>query len=181
MSAFLQPTAAETRSNKSYEALLWAMSRPGSVETIAHPGLVPIVEALCDQEVGLFSTYEALSIELRRLDLRFVDIDQADYVVIVGDLDSDKTPLLRRVKFGTRLYPETSATIIAEARLGTGPEFALSGPGIDGRQIVRIGGIDAEFWNIREAACAYPLGWDAFLVDGTGVIGLPRSTKIEIL
>ncbi|MFS8046120.1 phosphonate C-P lyase system protein PhnH [Rhizobium sp. BR 314] len=27
----------------------------------------------------------------------------------------------------------------------------------------------------------YPLGWDLYLVDGKRLLGIPRSTKIEVL
>lgn len=181
MSAILRPTAAEARSNKTYEALLWALSRPGDSQTLALSGPDSVVEALCDQEVGVFSTDGMLASRLKRLGLRFVGLEQADYVVISGPLDADRAALLRGVKAGDRLYPENSATIIVEADLDGEAEFALSGPGINGRRVVKIGGIDPAFWALRAAACSYPLGWDAFLVDGTRVMGLPRSTNVEAL
>jgi alpha-D-ribose 1-methylphosphonate 5-triphosphate synthase subunit PhnH len=34
---------------------------------------------------------------------------------------------------------------------------------------------------MREQLCAYPEGFDLLLVDGRSVIGIPRSTQIEVL
>lgn len=181
MAAILQPTAAEARANRNYEALLWALSRPGEIRTLASSGVDAIIEALCDQEVSLFSNDETLPIRLNALGLRFAELERADYVAIAGQLDAESAALLRSAKCGSRLYPETAATVILEADLGHGPEFALSGPGINGRRTVRISGITPDFWSVRQAACAFPLGWDTFLVDGASVMGLPRSTAIEVL
>ncbi|WP_145720206.1 phosphonate C-P lyase system protein PhnH [Mesorhizobium tianshanense] len=34
---------------------------------------------------------------------------------------------------------------------------------------------------MRARAIRYRLGWDLYLVDGDRVVGIPRSTKIEVL
>ncbi|WP_368518087.1 phosphonate C-P lyase system protein PhnH [Rhizobium sp.] len=34
---------------------------------------------------------------------------------------------------------------------------------------------------MRAKAIRYPLGWDLYLVDGRRLLGIPRSTTIEVL
>ncbi|WP_423785439.1 phosphonate C-P lyase system protein PhnH [Haematobacter massiliensis] len=41
--------------------------------------------------------------------------------------------------------------------------------------------LSPELWGIRAERVTYPLGFDLFIVDGDRVIGLPRSTHIEVL
>ena len=56
----------------------------------------------------------------------------------------------------------------------------FTGPGIDGARDMMIA-LPPEFWAMRERLCAYPEGFDLLLVDGRAVIGIPRSTQIEVL
>jgi alpha-D-ribose 1-methylphosphonate 5-triphosphate synthase subunit PhnH len=56
----------------------------------------------------------------------------------------------------------------------------LSGPGVDGTLDVTLG-ISPGFWAMRAMLCAYPEGFDMLLVDGRSVIGIPRSTLVEVL
>ena len=56
----------------------------------------------------------------------------------------------------------------------------LSGPGIAGTAQLAVGGVDPAFWPLR-ARAAYPLGWDLFLVGEGEVVGIPRSTLVEVI
>jgi len=35
-------------------------------------------------------------------------------------------------------------------------------------------------WTLREQICRFPLGWDTLLVAADRVLGLPRTTQIEV-
>jgi alpha-D-ribose 1-methylphosphonate 5-triphosphate synthase subunit PhnH len=41
--------------------------------------------------------------------------------------------------------------------------------------------VSPAFWAMRAMLCAYPEGFDMLLVDGRSVIGIPRSTQVEVL
>jgi alpha-D-ribose 1-methylphosphonate 5-triphosphate synthase subunit PhnH len=71
--------------------------------------------------------------------------------------------------------------MVAEARFGTGQRLRLTGPGIETFAEVALDGIAPAFWAMRAALCRYPAGFDLFLICGAQVIGLPRSTTIEVL
>lgn len=181
MALALQPTARETLTNRTFDALLWALSRPGEIRQLPEAGLEAVAESLCDREVSLYASDAALAARLRRTGVRSAPLDAADYVLVPGGIDAEMSARLAAANIGTMIYPESSATLIVAAELGRGTELRLAGPGIAGSATAAIGGIDAAFWATRNRACRYPLGWDVFIVDGGRVLGLPRSTRIEVL
>jgi alpha-D-ribose 1-methylphosphonate 5-triphosphate synthase subunit PhnH len=62
----------------------------------------------------------------------------------------------------------------------SGTWLELEGPGIQSKTSLWVDGIPHEFWTLRAEKCSYPLGWDIFLVSGNRVIGLPRTTRLEV-
>jgi len=88
--------------------------------------------------------------------------------------------VLREAPIGTYLYPDRSATLVIGCRFELGQLLRLSGPGIQGQSEIDIAGLPEEFWLLRASACAFPLGWDVILVADAEVIGLPRSTRVEV-
>lgn len=82
---------------------------------------------------------------------------------------------------GSDLYPDQGATVIAPASFGEGRTLRLTGPGIETFAILAVGGLAEGLWPLRAARCRYPAGFDLFLTCGAQVIGLPRSTRIEVL
>jgi alpha-D-ribose 1-methylphosphonate 5-triphosphate synthase subunit PhnH len=70
---------------------------------------------------------------------------------------------------------------VGSAFFGEGLKLRLTGPGIETALDIAIGGVDAALWPLRAARCRYPAGFDLFLIDGSRVMGLPRSTQIEVL
>jgi len=177
----LQPTPHETLTNRTFDALLWALSRPGEIRRLPTVGIETIAEALCDRETGLYCSDDAMALRLRRTGVRYAALGEADYVLINGPTDAETAALLSRVGAGSMLYPETGATILMLGKIGEGTELRLSGPGIAGSTTVAIGDIAPAFWTVRQTACRYPLGWDVFIVDDDRLLGLPRSTRIEVL
>ncbi|MFP1644585.1 phosphonate C-P lyase system protein PhnH [Pontitalea aquivivens] len=174
------PDAAETRANATFEALMWALSRPGTVQHLPQSGAWAIAEALVDRECRAFTDDPALAPQLVALGAALVVPAQADHAFVsLGTPAGVRT--LAQLPAGSALYPDEGATVVAEVRLGTGQRLRLTGPGIESTAEIAVDGIDPGFWAARAARCRYPEGIDLFLICGTAVIGLPRSTRIEVL
>lgn len=177
MDAHPTPSDFEARTNATFDALMWALSRPGRPRDLPEPGLAPIAEALIDQECHVHSDDPEIAAFAERLGAHRVAPEAADHLFL-RQVPDDCPQALRQ---GSDLYPEEGATLVAEARIGTGLALRLTGPGIDGAENVRVGGIDAEFWGRRARVMRYPMGVELFIVDGTRVLGFPRSTHVEVL
>jgi alpha-D-ribose 1-methylphosphonate 5-triphosphate synthase subunit PhnH len=67
-----------------------------------------------------------------------------------------------------------------QASFGQGQRLRLTGPGIETHTDIALSGIPG-IWALRAARCRYPAGFDLFLICGATVMGLPRSTQIEVL
>ncbi|MEL7150784.1 MAG: phosphonate C-P lyase system protein PhnH [Pseudomonadota bacterium] len=172
------PSDFETRTNTTFDALMWALSRPGLVRQLPVAGTAGIVEALIDRECRVYAQSDTLRVQVMRAGAELVALEEADHVFV--DALSDLT-LLNQVSLGSDLYPETGATLIAPARFGDGPLLRLTGPGVDGETPVRIEGVPPSFWEKRRDVMRYPMGFELFLIDGDQVLGLPRSTVVEVL
>jgi alpha-D-ribose 1-methylphosphonate 5-triphosphate synthase subunit PhnH len=171
------PDAFEARTNATFEALMWALSRPGTVQDLPTPGMSGIAEALIDRECRVFCDDPTLSLEVASFGAALVPLPLADHAF----LSVLETERLAQVAVGSDLYPDAGATVLAPARFGTGQGLRLTGPGIETSVVIRVDGIDAAIWSLRAARCRYPAGFDLFLLDGSQIIGLPRSTHIEVL
>lgn len=176
MTAIPVPNAAEARDNASYEALMWALARPGEVQRLPEPGLRPVALALVDIETSVFADDPALAPSIVRTGARLAGAEVADYLFVADD----PVAAVTAAQTGTGLNPETGATVAILTTLSGGPRLRLTGPGIDGAAVITPA-LPAEFWAIRDRRVAYPLGFDLFIVEGDRVIGLPRSVTVEVL
>ena len=178
LSAVPVPDAFETRTNATFEALMWALSRPGTVQNLPAPGMTGIAETLLDRECRVFCDDPGLADRIGTFGAARVDLPLADHCF----LSLGKAPeRLAQVAVGSALYPDAGATVVAEAQFGTGQRLRLTGPGIEAFANIALDGISPGFWAMRAALCCYPAGFDLFLICGAQVIGLPRSTTIEVL
>ncbi len=177
MSAIVKPTEAETLANATFEALLWALSRPGMPRRLPQAGESQIISALLDRECRAYSVEPRLLPEIMRTGAEIAEIEDADHVFLSEMPSVDD---LSRVPIGSDLYPDDGATVVLRARLGQGQPVAFSGPGVDGVLTLQIDGLPAGFWPARSALLRYPMGFDLFILDGAQVIGVPRSTKVEV-
>ncbi|MFC0219408.1 phosphonate C-P lyase system protein PhnH [Pseudochelatococcus lubricantis] len=186
MSLELLPTAAESRTNAAFEELMWALARPGLIRRLPLAGFAALAESLIDRECSFHVRHDAaLAERLAETGARAVSLADADYVFAPADSPEDVTALAG-LRAGTLSYPDEAATLFAPAHFGQepagrGPRLRLSGPGIREAITLQAGGVDPSFWPMRESAIRYPLGFDLYLVDGDGLIGIPRSTKVEVL
>ena len=172
------PDPTEARSNASFEALMWAMSRPGENRTLPEPGLGSIIEALIDLECTVFADSAELGAQLAATGARIAqNPDMADHVFLDA---MDRTGAdLGAISCGSALYPDQGATVVARVAHG-GQRLRLSGPGVEGTSEVALD-LDPQFWAQRERLCTYPAGFDLVLVDGDAVMAIPRSTRVEVL
>jgi alpha-D-ribose 1-methylphosphonate 5-triphosphate synthase subunit PhnH len=178
--ALLLPTAEDSRSNATFDALMWALARPGLVQPLPFPGLFALAESLLDRECTFFCSDERLGTAIAATGAQAVPLVRAEYVFTALDDDRDVSALAGLLH-GNLLYPDASATIFAPASIGSGTRLRLSGPGVNGTIDLSIGGVTPSFWTLRAEAARYPLGWDLYLADGDRLVGIPRSTKIEVL
>lgn len=181
MTLSLLPSADDSRTNATFEDLMWAMSRPGLIRTLACPGFVALAESLIDRECSFHVDDDPeLSKNLAQTGAREVSNAKADYVF--ASLGSEQqVAALSELRIGTLSYPDEAATLFASATFDSGQKLRLSGPGIQDVVILRIGGVHPSFWAMREKAIRYPLGWELYLIDADRLVGIPRSTKIEVL
>lgn len=181
MSLSILPTTDDSRTNAVFEELLWALSRPGLSRTLPGGGLAAMAESLLDRECTFHVVGNSeLDRDLLATGARRAGLSQADYVFVplatAAEVDS-----VSSLHIGTLAYPDNAATLFASARLGEGLKLSLSGPGIEDSVTIEVDGVDASFWTLRARAIRYPLGFDLYLVDGDTVVGIPRSTKVEVL
>lgn len=102
--------------------------------------------------------------------------------------DPANCPALERFAFGSAESPEHSATLIvdvptlAEGHTGNGGlHLRLRGPGIKTHADVTVGGLNIAFWQARAAlAPRFPAGLDLLIAAGDSVLGLPRTTHVEV-
>lgn len=169
---------------QNYRALLEAMSRPGSVESIqandTEVTYLAVLATLLDGEVSLSDPNGLLSeSHWPLLQAQHAPTDEADYILCQGDQPPTLQPRL-----GTLPCPEQSATLVIQVEsLKTGNlYFQLTGPGIRGNKKISISGLHPDWLAQREDwICSFPLGVDLILVDETAAMALPRTTKVEVL
>lgn len=174
------PTASveETRGNETFDALLWALSRPGMPRDIAPDAEAAIIDALIDRECKVYCADPVMMPLILKTGALLADVCTADHAFLGKLVDIN---VMDHLKAGSDLYPDDGATIVVKAQIGTGERLRLSGPGIDGSLEINIDGLPQGFWAKRADCLRYPMGFDIFLIDAGRVIGLPRSTQIEVL
>lgn len=159
---------AALESQRTFRALLAAMSRPGTVEPVGSDGIARILAALVDHEVTAAEPG----------DPRWPD---ADFGVVRGGSTGGA---LLELKQGTLEDPADGATAIIEVtRVGTGSMvLELTGPGVGPTPArLALDGLDPdEVGRIQATREGYPRGVDVVLVDPEGRCAcLPRSTRVH--
>jgi alpha-D-ribose 1-methylphosphonate 5-triphosphate synthase subunit PhnH len=149
MSAVPRPSEEEARANRSFDALIWALSRPGRSRDLPVPGEAAVIEALIDRECAVHAGDPMLVPLILRTGATLAPVEEADHVFPGSGLSIDA---LRGIRRGSDLYPDHGATLILRAAFGRGEALRLSGPGIDGAtDDCRSGGVHPEgFWAWRE-------------------------------
>lgn len=174
------PDDFETRTNATFEALMWALSRPGIVQQLPSPDMAGIAEALVDRECRVFCDDAVLADRVASFGAAAVPVALADHAFLLL-AEPSGLERLRQVPVGSDLYPDSGATVVASAQFGAGQVLRLTGPGIETSIEIALGGLAEGIWRLRAERCRYPAGFDLFLICDCSVIGLPRSTQIEVL
>lgn len=181
------------QSQAAFRALLAALSEPGTLQQVASEIAPPeglttatatalltladyetpvwLPEALRDGPAGAWLRFHCAAALVN-------DPAEAAFAVIDGAADQLK---LSAFNLGTDQFPDRSTTVIVQvAGLEGGSVLTLAGPGILGSRNIAPLGLRSGFTDeLRENGALYPLGVDALLAHGVGLIGLPRSTQIE--
>jgi alpha-D-ribose 1-methylphosphonate 5-triphosphate synthase subunit PhnH len=178
-------------SQRAYRALLRATANPGELCRLPSGSLKSCERALTtllDHEISFCATgagaREAAERLVSETGARIAPLREADFALI---LEHGAPGALRELRRGTLEAPERGATAVyAVRRLRPrwGPlVLSLSGPGVPGVRFVGVEGLtETEVENVRETRAGYPLGVDVYLVDREGgVLGLPRSTRVEVV
>jgi alpha-D-ribose 1-methylphosphonate 5-triphosphate synthase subunit PhnH len=179
------PTAlSQPESHRIFRAVLDALSRPGIPAQIPDnplPRVLLPVMALADLEAPVAVIEEGGEYaELVRTvtGAAIVEPTRARIVGVTRCLSEGELTTLCR---GTILAPEAGAlTFLTVPDLESGPRWTLTGPGIDGRQTVRISGLPADFLAARRILVGgFPTGVDFVFVTPDGrAVGLPRTTHV---
>jgi alpha-D-ribose 1-methylphosphonate 5-triphosphate synthase subunit PhnH len=184
-----------------FRALLDALSRPGTAVSL--DAALPANHAMRDGLAGrvplaAFASLLALTdystpVYLDREDRTFADAlrfhasaplvsdrMQASFAYLD---DVSNLPSLAAFSQGEPETPEQAATLfIRVPSLTEGEPLVWRGPGIDDARTVRIAGLARAFWRERAALTAhFPCGIDCYLVAGASLVGLPRTTIVEVL
>ncbi|OPY94420.1 hypothetical protein A5906_13960 [Bradyrhizobium sacchari] len=181
-------------SQSAFRRLLRALSRPGTPVSLPGPAEAPepmggplaaIALTLADADCPIWLD-PALSTERVRRYLHFhtnapqLADPRAAAIALIGD--AGWLPGLNGFHPGDAPYPDRSTTLILQLpALTGGSTVRLSGPGIETTTSLAPLGLPNWFWPAwHENAARYPLGVDIFLTDDRAVVGLPRSTNVEV-
>lgn len=191
---------------QSFRAVLDAMSRPGRVFTLpesAVEGLRPpagaagrpmstgaaaLLLTLLDAETcvrlagGLASDAAVAYLRFHTGVRTAAPAERADFTLArAHDVD---TLLCARLDLGSDELPQRGATLLVEVDAmggGSGTCLGLRGPGIDGRQSLRVSGLSHEFWLWRQRLqTSLPRGFELLLIDGARIAAIPRSSRITL-
>jgi len=167
-----------------FRMLLEAISRPGTIQKLPEAfhqsrASMAVLATLLDAEVKLADPYALLPQRAwPMLQAVASSPEHCDYLICEGSIAPDFTPRL-----GTLSCPDESATIIldVESLNGKAVQLRLTGPGIDGEVSVGIDGLHGDWLAARQSWVAtFPLGVDMVITDGDQILGLPRTTRMEV-
>lgn len=176
--ALTHPTPDDLRDTDAFEALMWAMARPGTVRSLPE-GAADLALALLDRETRVHAEDPELARRIAATGAALVTPDRADHAFCTTAAGA--MAALAVLPVGSALYPDEGATLVMPAIIGAGPLLGLTGPGIEGQCTLRLGGLPEGLFDLRSARCRYPEGIDLVLVDGRRIVGLPRSVAVEVL
>lgn len=175
----------------NFRVLLQAMARPGKVQPLqlqlqqeqkqaaGEQALLAVLATLVDGEVALADPQTMIkSSSWPLLQAHQAEPGHADFIVCHGGQQPEVEPRL-----GSLSNPEQSATLILQVgSLSSGEcEFALSGPGVDGKIQCAVDKLHLDWLRRRQQWVAnFPMGVDWLLVSDDSVMAIPRSSQLEM-
>lgn len=189
---FADPVLAGQR---AFKAIMDALARPGTLQPLPGeanppqplmPGLAEVALTLCDHDTPVWldpvlSAAPAIADWLAfHVGAPLTSNPAAAAFALASS--ADRLPPFSHFALGTDEYPDRSTTIVlAVPALTGGPALTLRGPGIKGEAAISPAGLPNDFvtqW--AENREQFPRGIDLLLVGPEGLIGLPRTTRIEL-
>ncbi|WP_336326505.1 phosphonate C-P lyase system protein PhnH [Halovenus sp. HT40] len=168
---------------RTFDGLLDAMSRPGTVQTVPAPADHGVIATLVDHEVTVATddgtVRDALSGQGR---LDPAAPAEADIVHVREHTKVD----VRECKRGTLVEPSDGATVVYRVeRLFEGETDAttvvLSGPGVDGTAVLSVSLPESTLSALSAAQSDYPRGIDAVFAAEDRLAAIPRSVTMEVV
>jgi alpha-D-ribose 1-methylphosphonate 5-triphosphate synthase subunit PhnH len=175
----------EEINRNNFRKCLEALARPGSPQTISplfDSGLLAMASVFLYAEVSHYYQGE-LDFEMVRAlcGSKHVDAETADYLFF----DNPREEYLQDAKTGSPESPELNATLIfycPKTDHETSSQVILSGPGINGSRKVVLPASHGFIKILQEKNDDFPMGIDLFFItDDNTLLGLPRTTHIEVI
>lgn len=167
----------------SFRALLDAMARPGTINTLGaasapapmSPAAATTIATLCDPDTPLYLAGDFDTDDIRawvafHTGAPLAGPEHCRFALGAWD---DLQPL-GRFSIGTPEYPDRSATLIVEMADLAAKGARLTGPGIKDAAALNLPATEPFQIN----AGAFPLGLDFIFTAGDRVAALPRTTKV---
>lgn len=167
-----------------------------SLEALARPGQLQLIEPLFDSRLQAMASvllYSEVSYCYEgKEDFQMVQAicgakkeatDKADYLFFDGT-GADALDALSKSKVGTVEQPELGATLIFKCRDfdGDGTAVQLTGPGIATKVITSLPVEPGFIDQLQSKNDSFPMGVDLFFLSDSGkLLGLPRTTAIEVI
>jgi alpha-D-ribose 1-methylphosphonate 5-triphosphate synthase subunit PhnH len=165
-----------------FRRLMDAFAYPGRILPLpalnAGETLVAVLATLVDGSVSLADPAGLLvDEEWSRLEAQRAVPEAARFVAARGEASADFTPAL-----GSLENPHMGATLLLQVTaLGEGQPLRLTGPGVDGKTLLRVSGLNpAWLERRREWNAGFPMGVDLLLLAPNHVAALPRSCQINL-
>lgn len=167
---------------RTFDGLLSAMSRPGTVHQVPAPADHAVVATLVDHEVTIATADEGLRDALSGQGRHEpAAVEDADIVHVRDHTAVD----VRACKRGSLVEPSEGATVIYRVdSISVGSEpgttVRLSGPGVDGTATLSVSVPESALSALSEAQSEYPRGVDAVFATEERIATVPRSVTMEV-
>ena len=172
-------------SARAFRQIMNAMARPGQIVSLS--GLTPpdpLSKAQATVALTLFDHTTMICLKDQydndavkswlnfHTGTNYTSPELADFIIC----NHDGIGEISTLKQGNSEYPDQSATVIVEYPKLTSGKCKLTGPGIKDAIMISITQISP----FRNGQGVFPLGVDFMLTCGDKLMGLPRTTKMEM-